>query len=77
MYGGPVLIKFSTEASLELCDKGGGKYVNGLPWIQRLLIKDAAGRCPSNFAATAKKGNSGIVQMLDKRKHFFRGTQVL
>lgn len=46
---GLVLIKFRAEASLELCEGRGGKYVNGLLWKQRLLIKDAAGRCPSNL----------------------------
>lgn len=71
----PVLIKFSTEASLELC-VGGEAYVNGSPWKQRLLIKDAAGRCPSNLNTVAKRviRNSNIARMLPKRKHFFHGS---
>lgn len=65
VYGGPVLIKFNAEASLELWVEGEA-YVNGSPWKQRLLIKDAAGRCPSNPATTAKRviRHSDIAGML-------------
>lgn len=60
---GPVLIKFSAEASLELCVEGGGIR----EWVAMETKAFNKRRCGAlsvkPYAVTTKKGNSSIARM--------------